>query len=302
MHKILTLFIVLGLLIGSQTVYAQNPRASNYQNMPLMVNPALTGHFEGIVRVSAHQAFVYISPPVNNFTNISADMRVGYSGSWAMGMNYFTSNNKYFQQNAGSLSFSVAREFYLDNYGVNSIRLGAILTLNKGFGSNTKGYTPAVGGGALYHYENTDVKFEAGLSAYNLKVPEEGPFFPDFARKVRIVVHQKFSYDIDYAYTLRFNALFWNERFFRLTNAEIENGDDKSALNAEIIGIGIDKKINYSSLSFQVSERSFKSLIGTIGFHSGSGFQVNLTYEQPVKRTLSDVKRFELGFTSFINR
>jgi hypothetical protein len=179
--------------------YAQDPRVSQYNSIPLLVNPAQTGDFEGRYRILGLASKVYTDVSENYFYNASLDYRIGKTGSWAVGLNYLQSGSKDFPVNGRYYGFSVAKGIFLDQAHVQELRLGAQASYIKGHIDQNKGsYDRFLDVGAFRHekrsvtepnyigdasYLNYSIgakylftldrlKVQTGFSAYNISNPE----------------------------------------------------------------------------------------------------------------------------------
>ena len=87
------LFLLIFFLGATAGLYAQDPRVSQYQAIPLLVSPAQTGDFDGKMRITGLYARVDNDLAHNNFFNSSVDWRLGQKGRWGLGLNYFQSGS-----------------------------------------------------------------------------------------------------------------------------------------------------------------------------------------------------------------
>ena len=90
-------YLVFTVSIGITSVQAQDVRASNYEAIPLLINPGQTGNFSGKARINGYQGFINSADGNNTFSNLSADIHLDSISNWALGLNYFHSGNDDFQ-------------------------------------------------------------------------------------------------------------------------------------------------------------------------------------------------------------
>jgi hypothetical protein len=326
MKKTVQFFCLLILLGSGSSLWAQDVRASSYESIPLLMNPANTGNFEGTARVTAYEAFINSDKGNNTFTNLSADMSFGPLQDWAVGINYFHSGNDDFQVTNNALALSIGRRFVFGESENNSIRLGAQLAYNEGKLDETRGQyyeysdvgileVPSAAGrpvgvspqvtsnsyvnfgiGAAYKYENKDISFETGVSLNNLGHPQSSasPEFGEYEKRFRLAIQNSFGYDVTELTTLRFNYLMWQERVYGLVYNP-DNVDDNAPLVDNIFGVAVDHTVDAGILSFELAERSQKTVIGNLGFETNSRIRFNLAYELPINKDYYDVAHFELG-------
>ncbi|HNQ61295.1 MAG TPA: PorP/SprF family type IX secretion system membrane protein [Bacteroidia bacterium] len=103
MKNILHAFVVLALLIATATLQAQDAHFSQFATTPLQVNPAQTGIFDGVFRLS------------NNYRSQWSGLGKGYStihvaadaplGKGNLGTNFFGVGLMVYQDRAGSAGF-----------------------------------------------------------------------------------------------------------------------------------------------------------------------------------------------------
>ncbi len=195
--KIKTLFLVIlvsGLVFFSEKINAQDIHYSQFHAMPLLQNPALTGHIAGKFRLNLiyrNQWLTINSPGIYNTPGLSGDINIpsGVSrNSWGMG--FFITND---QSASGAVrkingGLSGAYHFNLDAYEKHYLSVGiqagmiysAIDFTKLNFGSQFNGLTIDESLPSLENIENDsqiipDLKAGITWSSYfsdrfNLKV------------------------------------------------------------------------------------------------------------------------------------
>ncbi|MFM6975436.1 MAG: type IX secretion system membrane protein PorP/SprF [Sphingobacteriaceae bacterium] len=326
-YPVFILSVIL-MFIG-HTSMAQDVRASDYQAIPLVVNPAQAGNFDGVLRLTSYREIVSSSTVKNNYTNFSADANIGMNRQWAIGMNYFTSGQDNFQVSNKVLSFSLARKFFFDSFEVSTLRVGAQLSYNQGnldenkgiysldadagvlripsAGNRPVGLPPQVSSmkylnlavGAIYKYEQGDVKFETGAAFSNLTQPKNSPFFANAGRRLRAAVHNTFSYSLNDQFTLNFNYFIWQERLF-LAGYNPALQDDNAPIKEDMIGLGADIYTRNDKISYEIAERSFKSVIANVGYQFRENLKLNILYEHPLNAKYYDLKHLAFGLKVYL--
>jgi type IX secretion system PorP/SprF family membrane protein len=127
MRKTLSLFLLLGALL---TTKAQDPNFSQFFASPLTLNPALTGKFDGIIRVAGNYRNQW--PTINNaYTTYTASIDAGILKNnipefdqFGVGLLAFSdkSGNGVLQNN--SIGISTAYHKALDENGYSQLGLG----------------------------------------------------------------------------------------------------------------------------------------------------------------------------------
>ncbi len=312
---------------------AQEVRASDYQSMPLLMNPALTGYFEGGARLSAYHAMIRSDSGNNNYTNVSADFRIGKKRKWGLGISYFHSGDKNFQVTSNYIGGSVAKEWILDDKGFSLLRLGFQVSYNEGNLNEAQGRyyryadvniikvfppsTRPVGyplvdvsmgyinysTGIFYRYENCDIRFETGVGIYNLFCPEfsPSPWHTDFRKRHRVAIQNSFSYAINDNNTIHFNYLLWKEGMY-LRDYDPYRVGDTEPIQEEVFGVAWQKYFSKNSMTFQFAERSLKTVIGILGFDVNQKFKINLSYEHPLYRPYYDVTHYEASLCMLLGK
>lgn len=103
-------YLIIVLFLAVQTAFGQDARVSQYHAVPLLVNPAQTGDFDGQLRVLGLAARVNSRFAHNYFYNGSIDYNLGQS-KWAVGLNYMRSGASGFPVSGQYFGASVSRNF-----------------------------------------------------------------------------------------------------------------------------------------------------------------------------------------------
>ena len=111
------------LFFYTSTALAQDPRVPLYNDLPLIINPANTGNFNGNVRVgsfyntSKNGAFkkAFYGSLINDIYNISVDQRFGKNKDWAVGSNYMSTSGNNFVISGSYFGLYASKNFQLNN-------------------------------------------------------------------------------------------------------------------------------------------------------------------------------------------
>lgn len=122
--------LILSLICGQQAAQAQDPGFSQFFASPLTLNPALTGKFNGVVRVAGNYRNQW--PTINNAfitSTISVDApiltgRLPENDTWGIGLMAMTDKTASGILNANYVSFSTAYHKALDLDGYHSLGVG----------------------------------------------------------------------------------------------------------------------------------------------------------------------------------
>ncbi len=240
------LFIyIICLLVSIQKIQAQDPHFTQYYAAPMLMNPALTGFFNGDVRVSGcyRSQWPSIQYPFLTGT-VSADANAfkgGIKDGDILGVGFTglfdKTNNGGLKTNALSASFSYHK--LLDRFGVNRLGVGAMATYNTrtldyskftfgqqltplGFdntlptGESTNGFSTnyldySVG---IIYSAITDVSsFYCGGSVYHFNQPNESFNGPVHTVKPRFVINAGGNSNIGEANKLFYSAAYMKSEY-----------------------------------------------------------------------------------------
>jgi type IX secretion system PorP/SprF family membrane protein len=199
-------FLFAGFFYGGTAAKAQDPGFSQFFASPLTLNPALTGKFNGVVRVAGNYRNQW--PSINNAfitSTISVDApilrnKLPENDTWGMGFMAMTDKTSSGILTQNYFSFSTAYHKSLDEDGLHQIGVGfqgtyankaldgTRLTFEDGLqldGTWLRSPTEAInsqyvnvnyfdmGLGLLYNGSNGTNNYYFGASAYHLNHPKE---------------------------------------------------------------------------------------------------------------------------------
>lgn len=124
------LVILVGIALLTLNGFAQDPNFSQFYASPLSLNPALTGKFDGLLRVSGNYRDQW--PAISKAfitSTVSADMgilanKIAETDTWGIGLMAMTDKTANGILNSNYFAFSTAYHKALDEDGYNQIGLG----------------------------------------------------------------------------------------------------------------------------------------------------------------------------------
>src|ERR1041385_8245656 len=125
-----SLFLIFGIMLSSSSLQAQDPGFSQFFASPLTLNPALTGKFNGVVRVAGNYRNQW--PSINNAfitSTISVDApilrsRLPENDTWGLGLMAMTDKTASGVLTSNFVSFSTAYHKALDEDGLHQLGVG----------------------------------------------------------------------------------------------------------------------------------------------------------------------------------
>ena len=238
-------FMCIFFCLNTKNIKAQDPHFTQYYAAPMLMNPALTGFFNGDVRISScyrsqwpsiQYPFVTgtVSADANAFKSYIKDgdiMGVGFTGL------FDKTNNGGLKTNALSASFSFHK--LLDQFGINRLGIGAMATYNTrlldyskfSFGQqltplgfdNTLPTGEAVNGfstnyidysvGILYSAITDINSFYCGGSVYHFNQPNESFNGPQHTIKPRYVVNAGGNSNVGESNKMFYSAAYMNNEY-----------------------------------------------------------------------------------------
>lgn len=306
-------------------LYAQDARVSQYNAIPLVVNPAQTGDFEGKLRVLGLGARVNNVTAHNYIYNLSADLNLGKSENWAVGLNYMRSGASSFPVHGNYFGASVARRFFLDKAGLQQLRLGAqasYLTggvdmtksgydrlldvsafryLNRAINSGNTATTSYLNYsvGAKYKIEIGRLKIETGFSAYNITNPNHNLNYQGvntLLKRYRVAALSGLQYQFSDKDAVRVEHYSWKEGIFL---RDYKPQRDTVEIHETTYSLTWLHKVKNNTLSLGVYSRSWQSVYGVAAINLSDRVGISASYEVPMLKTYYDVAHVELGLSFY---
>ncbi|PTT04041.1 hypothetical protein DBR11_00730 [Pedobacter sp. HMWF019] len=320
----LKLLCIAMMCLSVMKIYAQDPRVSQYNSIPLLVNPAQTGDFEGRYRILGLASKVYTDVSENYFYNASLDYRIGKSGSWAVGLNYLQSGSKNFPVNGRYYGLSVAKGIFLDQAHVQELRLGAQASYIKGHIDQNKGsYDRFLDVGAFRHekrsvtepnyigdvsYLNYSIgakylftldrlKVQTGFSAYNITNPEYNFLYKgSLLKRYRVTALTSLFYQVNPKNGLKVEQYSWKEGVFL---RDYKAKRDTAGIHETTYGLTWMRFDKENVLSLGLFTRSWQSGYVVAGMNLSDRWGLSASYEVPFLKSYYDVSHLELGISFY---
>ena len=321
-------FIIIYLSFAFSTIQAQSPIITQYQFVPLTINPANTGNFNG-GKFRAGLSFAHLTNGVpdlnyfgaitNNFYNIGFDYKIGKQKKWAAGMNYMriSSPRNMFTQNYYALS--LAREFSFTKEKNYTLRLGAQAVYADGAVDENKGgysilldargfeyFRPMdttgsrsfskqyfnVNLGANFNIHFDFLHFSTGVSVQNVIRPDFGMMYGrSVDKRIALNFESSLTFILNNVYSLRFTHFTFKEGvYFR----KVPESFDSAGINETIYGVTLHKS-KKTTHSIGVLTRSVKTAIlqGSIDLYKG--LTAALSYELPLQNKYYPVSQYGIS-------
>ncbi len=319
--KLLNILIVL-LCTFSFVSQAQDAKFSQYENVPLMVNPSQTGKFSGKVRIGVLGSYQSIKTAMLYHATGFADVKLNTKmGSIGLGVSYYQNFHPDFALTGKFFALSLAKHVGFDpskfswdlsnrhqfSVGVQVAMAQGVLDHNRpyyedglsggGFYFNDhsvfrgKADYADVNTGVCYTYNGDDVTLEAGIGIYHIFGPSNS-----FDQKSTGYLGRRVDFTgnaIIYLspYTkLHLSSLMWRETLHWRTLSPIQQ--EINSLFGSMIESSHKSKTTFY---YGLSTRS----VNTILIKAGIGFKNKLcmmtSYECPMNPSYYNVRRSELS-------
>ncbi|MES2448416.1 MAG: PorP/SprF family type IX secretion system membrane protein [Bacteroidota bacterium] len=321
------LFILI-LILYSSSSNAQDPKFSQYFAAPLLLNPALTGYFDGDYRVAANmrQQWANIGAPYNTYS-LSGEIKLNdefyHDDIFAIGISalYDESFNKFLKASNLSAGFSYYK--FLDpnhnvkiglapqvSYVTKRLDFDALTVASQfqdgSFNLSLPNYLDLNSNKLSYFDFNVGanialslnkISASLGYAAYHLTRPNQS-LFNDLTVKLpyRHTINFSFRYTTDDLVDLNFSA------------HQLREGSSRDAIVGAVIGFKptFESKLKLNTgLWYQSNGNSFFPFVGfdfstiSLGFNYGL-FSKNIANYQPRTFELSIILR-DNTFTKFKN-
>ena len=310
------LLVGLMFLISSQVVTAQDFHLSQYDAPPLFLNPAMTGMFDGQIRVHVHYRTQWSAIATHPFTTtgISLDMPIKKFGIGLQVMNYRAGTGDY---NVFSALLSLGYDVVFDkkknhhlaagiqaginqkSVNVDKLTFGNQYTSANGGGfdtgipsgeifSNSNFLTPDVNAGFLYYFSKDNARLNPfiGFSAFHLTQPNESFFANSNKLPIRYYLHGGTKVNVNEKIQLQPKFIYMkqiNDQEFTATlllNYFLKNSDSYiifgPTYRSKDAAI-IELGLKKGCYTARISYDINTSSLQTVSNHRG-GFEISLTY------------------------
>lgn len=305
--------------------YAQDPRVSQYNAIPLLINPSQTGEFDGRVRILGLYSRVDNDVAYNTFYNGSVDWRFGKRGLWGLGVNYLQSGSPNIPLSGKYAGVSAARGFFIDKYKFQEVRLGFQASYIKGKVDESKGpydklidlrafryWLPAdatgkftgtssyinYSVGAKYKLTLDRLKLESGFSAYNTTNPDYNIMYNGkMLKRYRVTALSSIYYQPDPKNALKLEHFSWKEGIYLREYKPAR--DSGTGIHETIYSLTYYRYLKNKSFNFGMYSRSWQAVYGLLGVNLNQRVGVNVSYEFPILKKYYNVSHFELSLSLY---
>ncbi|WP_461790343.1 OmpA family protein [Pedobacter sp.] len=324
--KTTKLFLLASLLAFS--ALAQDARVSQYHAMPLVVNPAQTGDFEGKLRILGLAAKVDNDIQHNYIFNGSADFNVGKAENWSFGLNYMRSGAPAFPVSGQYFGASAAKRFYLDKAGLQTLRVGAQATYITGGANMSKSNydrlldvgafryldKPLVSSitgdetstsylnysvGVKYKIEIGRLRIETGFSAYNITNPNHNLQYEGvntLLKRYRVTAVSNLHYQFSQKDAVRVEHYSWKEGIFL---RDYKAKRDTTGIHETTYSLTWLHKIKNNTVSLGAYSRSWQAVYGIATVNLSDRVGISASYEFPILKDYYNVSHLELGLSFY---
>nr|WP_242691783.1 OmpA family protein [Pedobacter sp. SYSU D00823] len=321
------LLLVLGLIVVTKAS-AQDARVSQYRAIPLLVNPAQTGDIEeGNARITGLFARISNRQDYNHFYNLSADMRLGKKGMWGVGLNYLQTGSPNIPISGKYAGISAARQFYIDKYKFQELRVGFQASYLYGTVDEAKGpydrlidvrpvrwFTPAnatgnfkgslgymnYSTGLKYKLTLDRLKIESGFSAYNITNPDYNLMYKNMGwllKRYRVNALSSIYYRPDPKNALKVEHYSWKEGIY-LRDYKAKR-DDSTEIHETTYSLTYYRYMPKKTVNIGMYSRSWKAVYGMLGMNINDKVGFHVSYEMPILKPYYDVSHVEVSLSIF---
>ena len=291
---------------------AQDGKFSQYEAAPLLLNPALSGKFDGNLRFGAVVSLQRAEPAALNHATGFVDFKgTNSKGTYGLGVSYYQNGHNEFQLTSKYISFAAAQHLKLDAQGVHTLSLGAQVAFARGVANTDKPYyDPVLSGGGftisegiktgetksyadfnagfVYTYKGQGFAFETGAAAYHVFGPDisfdstnGGRRRVDFTANATIQLHPMTK--------MHLSTLIWKEGLYWKAGPRTYPEFDA------IYGVLLESQnSSESSILYGLSTRFANTFIVKGGVNY-KRVRLLASYERPIQDDTYSVRRGELS-------
>jgi hypothetical protein len=316
--KMLLAFSVVQI---ATTSFSQDARLTQVQDMPMLVNPAQIGNFNGSIRATAHYGSMSDGSSQNSYMNVGADFRFKKSG-FAFGLNYLGSGSTGFPVNNQAMTIGVSQSWRLDKDGAHTLAAGfqagvisstydtsitpynELLDIrNYRFTSSKQVIDPTkrqddivVHIGGRYGYKWDKGRFQTGIALYNFSNLPNVLAYEDAkdSKRMRATIFTIFETQLSSHSRMQLKYLAWKEGIFR---KGYNPAKEPLIIEETIFGMEWQRTAG-TPVSMGLMTRSWKSVAVEAGLGLTPSLRVRASYEYPfVSKIYYNVQQAGIGIT-----
>jgi type IX secretion system PorP/SprF family membrane protein len=320
MLRIFSIFLIFTLSV--HIVNAQDPRISQYAQMPLLLNPANTGNYNGVTRIGGFYNQMRNDSISNSCSNFSAEFNLGENSKWAFGLNAMVSGSSKFAMSGTYVGLSLVKAINFNESSEHLLRIGAQASFLSGSFEKTKGgYDPLLdvrafnlqrdfasidsaiykknylnfNAGVNYKHSGPLFDFETGFAVYNLNHPDDdiSAASNGVKKRFRLTLNSSLRFNINEMNSVKLQQISWQEGLF-VRYAPVSKTDSIQihetlyGLNWERLGVGMQ----YSLGCFL---RSAKSMTAVVGVSIIPELTTKFSYEFPINKKYYSISQFGIS-------
>jgi type IX secretion system PorP/SprF family membrane protein len=325
--------VVFFLLLSN--AHAQDARLSQPWSNPTMMNPAMSGNFDGLLKLGlgsswqrnannkvTHQ-YAFVDKRIN-LPEYSPNKFIGLSiNAYQYGKDFIAGTINISPIQASFISFTGAYHFNLSEDETHSMGIGVQGVLTNGNLDERKGaYDKEISGGGFawtrlnsmgttvskgasyadvnagsyYRYRGNGMKAEIGAAVYHFLNPVN-TIRTDKAggQYSRAVFHTKLDVDLDKTYTMTFRYINWEEGLYWRSNKFDPSNIHTSWTGVELANTASNRKLLVSGGLYT---RSFRTIMPLVNINIKRGINISTSYEMPLSPARYGsytAKRFEIS-------
>jgi hypothetical protein len=313
--------LLITCLAVSCSLFAQDPRLTQFEKVPLLMNPAFTGMMQSNFRVGMLGSMQSAPGSTLNHNTFFIEKKIeGDAGDWGFGGSYYSYGQKDYVVSGSFYSVSAARHFYLDSYDQKhwlsigaqfSAAMGRANPARKNFDSamtgggfrydgfsektvSKKSYLD-INVGVAYQYKSDELTIESGIGLYHLMAPQvtfDGEGAP---LRRRITFNNHINIHLDDSKNLHIRTLYYREGLNWLGG--IESAEFAPYIYCDnMYSVTLESGLqNNLALEYGLATRNGGTIIPKFGLTMANGLGLMASYETLVGGRTGKVKRAELS-------
>ena len=314
--------IYLLSLIFTLSANSQDPRVSQYGQMPLLLNPANTGNYNGITRVGSFYNQMRNDSAKNGCTNFSAEFNLGETSKWAIGLNTMVSGSSEFAMSGTYVGLSLVKAINFNENNEHLLRVGAQATYISGSYQKTKGvYDPLldvrafnihkpyeeidsalykknyinINAGINYKHSGPSFDFETGIAVYNLTHPADDILKSTggLKKRYRLTLNSSLRFNINEMNSVQLQQISWQEGLF--VRVAPVTKTDSIQIHETLYGVNWERIGSSPQYSVGLFLRSAKSMSAVVGFSIIPEVTAKFSYEFPINKKYYSISQFGIS-------